>query len=213
MKKIITSLMMLMMLLPAYADDVQKSLDKALQKAQKKEMKQKMKDYKKDGYEVMGSRTMEVALLKHYSKLNELGDDGAVFEGYSSGTKSKNSAEQMAINNATIKYAQKAGSTVKGRVVTDIFADGTGDDSEFEKFYAAYERLVEQKVKNVLVPSYSVIRKNADGTYELQAFFIVDENKARAARKAALENALTESQLAQKYADSVRDFINDRVED
>lgn len=119
----------------------------------------------------------------------------------------------MAINNATIKYAQKAGSSVKGRVVSDIFADGTGDDSEFEKFYAAYERLVEQKVKNVLTPSYSVIRKRADGTYEIQAFFIVDETKARTARKAALENAITESQLSQKYADSVRDFVNDRVEE
>lgn len=214
MKKILSVLMMVMMLLPAaYADNVQKSIDKALEKAQKKEMKQKMKDYKKAGYEVMGSRTMEVALLKHYSKLNELGDDGAVFEGYASNTKSKNTAEQMAINNATIKYAQKAGSSVKGRVISDIFADGTGDDSEFEKFYAAYERLVEQKVKNVLIPSYSVIKKNADGTYEIQAFFIVDENKARVARKAALENALTESELAQKYADSVRDFVNDRIEE
>lgn len=213
MKKILTVLMMLMMLVPAYADDVQKSIDKALQKAQKKEMKQKMKDYKKDGYEIMGSRTLEVALLKHYSKLNELGDDGAVFEGYAENVKSKNTAEQMAINNATIKYAQKAGSSVKGRVVSDIFADGTGDDSEFEKFYAAYERLVEQKVKNVLTPSYSVIRKRADGTYEIQAFFIVDETKARTARKAALENAITESQLSQKYADSVRDFVNDRVEE
>lgn len=172
-----------------------------------------MKDYKKDGYEILGSRTMEVALLKHYSKLNELGDDGAVFEGYAENVKSKNTAEQMAINNATIKYAQKAGSSVKGRVVSDIFADGTGDDSEFEKFYAAYERLVEQKVKNVLTPSYSVIKKRADGTYEIQSFFIVDETKARNARKAALENALTESQLAQKYADSVRDFVNDRVEE
>ena len=172
MKKIFTVLMMLMMLVPAYADDVQKSIDKALQKAQKKEMKQKMKDYKKDGYEILGSRTMEVALLKHYSKLNELGDDGAVFEGYAENVKSKNTAEQMAINNATIKYAQKAGSSVKGRVVSDIFADGTGDDSEFEKFYAAYERLVEQKVKNVLTPSYSVIKKRADGTYEIQSFFI-----------------------------------------
>lgn len=98
MKKILTVLMMLMMLVPAYADDVQKSIDKALQKAQKKEMKQKMKDYKKGGYEILGSRTMEVALLKHYSKLNELGDDGAVFEGYAENVKSKNTAEQMALS-------------------------------------------------------------------------------------------------------------------
>lgn len=211
MKKFFTVLMALMMLAPVYADNLQKSLDKSLQKAQKKEMKQKMKEYKKGGYEILGSRTMEVALLKHYGKLAELGDAGSVFEGYAANTKSKNTAEQMAMNNAVIKYAQMAGSSVKGRVVSDIFADGTGDDSEFEKFYAAYERLVEQKVKNVLTPSYSVIRKNADDTYEIQSFFIVDESQARKARQAALENALTESQLAQKYADSVRGFINEPV--
>lgn len=211
MKKILTLILAACVMMPVCADNVQKSIDKALAKAQKKEMKQKMKEYKNGGYEILGSRTMEVALLKHYSKLNELGDNGLVFEGYAANTKSKNTAEQMAINNATIKYAQKAGSTVKGRVVSDIFADGTDSEGEFEKFYAAYERLVEQKVKNVLIPSYSVIRKNADGTYEIQSFFIVDETKARNARKAALENALEESKLAQKYASSVRSFVEDAV--
>ncbi len=92
-------------------------------------------------------------------------------------------------------------------------AEGTANEEEFEKFYAAYERLVEQKVKNVLIPSYSVIRKMADGTYEIQSFFIVDESKARVARQAALENAIRESELAQQYASKVSDFINDRVEE
>lgn len=213
MKKILTILMAFLMLGPVYADNLQKKLDKKVEKAQEKEMKQKMKDYKKAGFEIMGSRTMEVALAKHYSKLNELGDDGMVFDGVAQNTKSKNVAEQIAINNATLKYAQKAGSSVKGRVVSDIMAEGTVGEEEFEKFYAAYERLVEQKVKNVLTPSYSVIKKNADGTYEVQAFFIVDENKARTARKAALENAVEETALAQKYADKVRDFVNDKIED
>ena len=213
MKKLFTLLLAFVLFLPAYADDVQKSIDKAIAKAQKKEMKQKMKDYKKGGYEILGSRTMEVALLKHYSKLTELGDNGTVFEGYASNTKSKNVAEQMALNNATVKYAQKAGSTVKGRVVSDIYANGTGDDTEFEKFYAAYERLVEQKVKNVLTPSYSVIKQNPDGTYEVQAFFIVDESKARNVRKAAIENAIEESKLGQKYADTVKSFVDDKVEE
>ncbi|MCH5215325.1 MAG: hypothetical protein J1F10_00175 [Muribaculaceae bacterium] len=211
MKKFFTIIVAACMLMPVCAGNVQKSLDKALAKAQKKEMSQKMKEYKKGGYEILGSRTMEVALLKHYSKLNELGDNGLVFEGYAANTKSKNTAEQMALNNATIKYAQKAGSTIKGRVVSDIFADGTDSEGEFEKFYAAYERIVEQKVKNVLVPSYSVIKQKPDGTYEIQSFFIVDETKARNARKAALESALTESELAQKYAASVRGFVEETV--
>lgn len=212
MKKIFTLLMALFMLVPAYAD-VQKKLDKQLEKAQQKEMKEKKKAYQKGGWEIMGSRTMDVALLKHYSKLNELGDEGLVFDGTAQNTKSKNIAEQMALNNATIKYAQKAGSTVKGRVISDIMAEGTANEAEFEKFYAAYERLVEQNVKNVLIPSYSVIKKNPDGTYEVQSFFIVDETKARVARIAALEKAIRETELAQEYASKVSDFANDRIEE
>ncbi len=209
MKKILTLLLAICFFAPVYAQNY----DKMTEKAQKKEVKQKMKDYKKAGYTIMGSRTMEVALTRHYSKLNKLGDDGIVFDGISTRTKSKNIGEQMAINNATIKYAQKAGSTIKGRVVSDGFANSTEAEGEFDKFYQAYERLVEQKVKNALVPSYSVIKDNGDGTYEIQAFFIVDESIARVARQAALEAAIKDTSLAQKYAEKVREFANDRIEE
>ena len=209
MKKILTLLLAICFFAPVYPQNY----DKMTEKAQKKEVKQKMKDYKKAGYTIMGSRTMEVALTRHYSKLNKLGDDGIVFDGISTRTKSKNIGEQMAINNATIKYAQKAGSTIKGRVVSDGFANSTEAEGEFDKFYQAYERLVEQKVKNALVPSYSVIKDNGDGTYEIQAFFIVDESIARVARQAALEAAIKDTSLAQKYAEKVREFANDRIEE
>jgi len=209
MKKILALLLAVCFMAPVYAQNY----DKALEKAMKKEVKQKMKDYKKAGYTIMGSRTMEVALNIHYAKLYKLGDDGIVFDGISSRTKSKNIGEQMAINNATIKYAQKAGSTIKGRVVSDGFANGTEAEGEFDKFYQAYERLVEQKVKHALVPSYSVIKENGDGTYEIQSFFIVDESIARVARQAALEAAVKDTNLAQKYAEKVRAFANDKIEE
>lgn len=68
-------------------------------------------------------------------------------------------------------------------------------------------------MKNALVPSYSVIKDNGDGTYEIQAFFIVDESIARVARQAALEAAIKDTSLAQKYAEKVREFANDRIEE
>lgn len=206
MKKLLAVLMALIMVVPVYAD-VQQSVNKALLKAKKKEAKAKMKEYKKGGWEIMGSRTMEVAILQHYSKMNELGDSGVEFSGISTKTNSKNLGEQMAINAATVKYAQKAGSTVKGRVVSDMQTGRV----EFDKFYAAYERLVEQNVKDVLMPSYSIVKTNLDGTYEVQSFFIVDENRAQKARVAALEDAIKESELAGKYADMVRGFVHDKV--
>lgn len=209
MKKILTIIMALCFLAPAYAQNYEKKVAKA----QEKEIKEKMKQYKKGGYEILGSRTMEVSLAKHYAKLNELGDNGVVFDGTGGPSKSKNLAEQMALNNAIVKYANKANSTVKGRVATDIFGDAVNSEGEFEKFYSAYERLVEQKVKNVLNPSYTVVKKNPDGTYEVQAFYIVNENQARIAREQALEAAIRDSELAGEYADKVRGFAKSKIED
>ena len=200
MKKIFSFILALCFILPTFAQNYSKMEEKA----QKKELKEKMKEYKKKGFEIMGSRTMEVALVKHYAKLNEYGDNATVFDGISTRTKSKNLGEQMALNNATLKYAQKAGSS---------FGDGssTDNEAEFEKFYAAYERLIEQKVKNALEPSYSIIKDNGDGTYEIQSFFIVNESKARIAREQALEGALKDSQLAAQYGEKIRSYIGDPV--
>lgn len=205
MKKVIILLMAL-----AFAFTVSESSAKSkLEKALEKELSVKMKEYKKGKWEILGGRTMEVALAKHYDRLNSLGENGKEYVGISTATKSKNTGVQSATNNAVITYAQSSGSSLQGRVVSDMNADGVDTSAEFDKFYAAYERLVEKEIKNEMEPSYSIIRKNADGTYEVQSFFIVEESAARKARQRALEGALKESEAAQKYADKIAGFVNE----
>lgn len=188
--------------------------NKTLEKAQKKEYKTKMKQYKKEGWTLFGSsRSLDVALLTHYDKLNKLGDDGYEVVGVASSFKSKNVGHQMAINNACVTYAQQAGSKVKGRVVSDMSGNGVDADSEFDHFYAAYERLVEKEIRGEMQESYSVIRDNKDGTYEMQTFFIISESAASKARVRALENAAKESEAAKKYAEKVSDFVRDGFKD
>ena len=184
--------------------------NKALEKAQNKEFKKKMKEYKKGNWKVFGSsRTLEVLLLQHYDKLNALGDTGEEIVGVATKFKSKNIGHQMAINNACMIYAQQAGSQLKGRIVSDINGNGSDADGEFEKLYAAYERLVEKEIKGELKESFSVIHDNGDGTFELQSYFVVDENAAMAARLRAVENAAKETALAQKYGKMVSDFVRE----
>lgn len=204
MKKIIVALLALVLIAPVYAGS-----NKALEKAQKKELKTKLKEYKKGNWEVLGSRTLEVSLAKHYDRLNELGDDGHEVEGISTKTKSKNTGKQMAINNAAITYAQEAGSTLQGRVVADMNANGAAPAGEFENFYAAYERLVEKEIRNELEPSYSIIRTNPDGSYEVRTYFIVAESAASKARQRALEGALKDSAAAQKIGDKITGFVKE----
>ena len=186
--------------------------NKALEKAQRKEYQRTIKEFKKENWKVFGtSRTFEVALLQHYDKLNNLGDNGQEIVGVATKFKSKNIGHQMAINNACMTYAQQAGSQLKGRIVSDINGNGSDSEGEFEKLYAAYERLVEKEIKGEMKESFSVIRDNKDGTFEMQAFFIVDENAAVAARLRAMENAARETEMAQKYAKKVSDFVREGV--
>lgn len=187
--------------------------NKQLEKKLKQEYKTKMKDYKKDGWKLFGSsHSLDVALLTHYDKLNNLGEDGRELVGIASRFKSKNIGKQMAVNNACLIYAQQAGSHVKGRVVSDMAGDGVDADAEFDHFYAAYERLVEKEIKGEMMESYSIIHDNGDGTFEMQVYFIISESAATKARIRAFENAAKESAAAQKYAEKVADFVREGFE-
>lgn len=207
MKKVLLVILMALFMVPV-ADAGNKQLEKAL----KKEYKTKMKQLKKGNWELFGSsRTIDVALLLHYDRLAEMGANGREVVGVASRFRSKNVGHQQAINNATITYAQQAGSQVRGRIASDMAGDGIDTSAEFDHFYAAYERLVDKEIKGEMMESFSIIRPvdQKNGEYEMQTFFIIDENAATAARIRAMENALKESEAAQKYAKKIGDFVRE----
>lgn len=211
MKKIISFLLALCVMCPAA---VMADNSKALEKARNKERKEVMKRFKKEGWKLFGSsRSLEVALLSHWEKLDKQGEDAREVMGVSTRSKSKNVGQQMAINNACLTYAQQAGSQLKGRVVSDLSGDGVDTSAEFEHFYAAYERLVEKEIKGEMDQSFSIIRENNDGTFEIETYFVVSESAATKARLRALDNALKESEAAQKYADQVSKFVSEGFRD
>lgn len=204
MKKIIMFLMAFSLMMPV----VNAQNSKALSKAVKKEYKTKMKEFKKGGWKLYGStRSLDVALLTHYEKLAKDGDETYEIMGNCSQFKSKNVGHQTCVNNAANLYAQQAGRQVKGRIVSDIAGNADDVAAEFDHFYAAYESLVQKEINGELQESFSVIKENKDGTFEMQTFFVVSESAATRARIRAYENALKESEAAQKYAQKVSDFV------
>ena len=86
-----------------------------------------------------------------------------------------------------------------------------GDDtsSEVDHFYVAYETLVEKEIKGELVESFSIYKTLGNGEKTMQTYFIVNEDAATKARIRAYENALKESETAQKYADKVSLFVRE----
>lgn len=206
MKKIIAIILAVIVMIPAA---IAADTNKQLQKARNKERKEVMKRMKKDGWQLFGStRSLEVALLSHWEKLDKT-EDAREEVGVSTRSKSKNVGMQMAVNNACTNYASKAGSSIKGRIISDLAGDGVDTDAEFEHFYAAYERLVEKEIKGEMDQSFSVIRTNPDGTYEIETYFVVSESAASKARIRAFEQAAKESEAAQRYADKVSEFVRE----
>lgn len=208
MKKVLIILIAMVLTVP-----VANAQNKILQKAIKKEYKAKMKEYKKEGWKLFGSsRSLDVALLKHYDKLEALGDSGYEIVGICAKYKSDNVGHQAAINNACNTYARNAGSHVKGRVVSDMASNGDDTSAEFDHFYAAYETLVEKEIRGEMQESYAIYKTLGNGEKTMQVYFIINEDAATKARIRAYENAMKESEAAQKYASKVSDFIKEGFE-
>ena len=203
MKKFIVFMMALLLAVPAI-----NAQNKALNKALAKEYKTKMKSFKKEGWKLYGSsRSLDVALLKHYEKLESAEDETYEIMGTSSRFKSKNVGHQTCLNNACNTYASAAARKLKGRTMSDMFGNGDDPKGEFDHFYAAYESEVQKEINGELKESFSVIRENGDGTYEMETYFLISESAATRARIRASENAYKESEAAQKYAQKISDFV------
>ena len=215
MKKTIQFLLVIGML---FACPVVNAQNKALEKALAKEFKLKKKELEKGKWTIYGtSRSLDVALLKHYEKMNE-NENVHEIVGVATAFSSKNVGKQVATNNACNAYARQAGSHVKGRIVSDMANNADDVSAEFDHFYAAYESMVEKEIKGEMFESFSIIRetgvdkKTGKTIYEMQTFFLVDEDAASAARIRAFENALRESAAAQKHAEMVSKFIQEGFE-
>ncbi len=181
-----------------------------LKRETSKMYKSKIKEYKKTGWQLAGgSKTLEVALLEHYEKMKD--SQNVELVGEVSQCKSLNVCKQTAYNNALVTYANLAGSTLKGRVVSDLNVDQSNTEGEFDKMYAAYERLVQQEVKGVLTESYAIYKEQGS-MKQYKVFFLINEEKASAARIRALERAAKETEMAQKYARKIADFVREGFE-
>jgi hypothetical protein len=181
--------------------------DRKYNKEMEKVYKKKTKEMQKEGWQVTGtSLTLEAAIMKHLRTYNS-DDKNQELITHVSMCKSLNVCQAQALNNALIRYAENAGSYVRGRVVSDLFNNASGDvPEEFDKFYAAYERLVSAEIKGEVRFSVAFEKKNGSGK-SYQAWFLVNEEKAGQARMRAMQRAFEETKLAQQYANQVSDFV------
>ena len=92
--------------------------------------------------------------------------------------------------------------------MSDFAGSGVDVSAEFENLFGAYRRNVEKELNGELKHSFSLVRVNPEGDYEVQSFFIINESAASRKRIQALKNALAESEVAADHAQKINEFIN-----
>ena len=206
MKKLLGILLALLLLTPL----TMSGQDDLRSKVIEKEYETKLKEFKKEGWKVFGSsRTIDVLLLNHLQWLNGRSE---VYEivGVASNFRSKNLGRQIAMNNAYATYASQMNSLIKGRAISDMKGDASLDEAEFDKFYAVFERYAEKEIRGEIKESFSLIKENGKGGFEMQSFFLVNEEEASESRKRALKYAAQEAMTEKKYVDIVSKYINEK---
>ena len=212
MKKVI-SIMMVAVLCGCFALNAVAQSDKKYNKEMEKVYQKKNKELKKEGWKVSGtSLTLEAALMKHLRAINS-DDKNKELTAEVTMCRSINVCKSNALNNALVEYANSAGSYVRGRVVADVFNNASASvPEEFDKFYAAYERLVQAEIKGELEFSFAIEKANGEGK-AYRAYYIVNEDRASKARLRAMQRAAEESRLAQQYAGQVANFVSEGFEE
>jgi hypothetical protein len=183
--------------------------DKKYQKTMEKVYKAKAKELKKQKWQVSGtSLTLDAAIMKHLRTLM-LNENSKELIASVSMCQSLNVCKSTALNNALIEYAQNAGSHIRGRITSDMMNNASADaPEEFDKFYAAYERIVSAEIKSELEFSLALEKKNGEGK-SYQVWYLINEDKAAKARLRAMKQAAEETKLAQEYANKVSGFVQE----
>lgn len=181
--------------------------NKQLAKAQKKEYKAKMNEFKKDRYKIIGSsRTIEVALLTHYDKLNS--DDYEGFGIVSENCPTINLCDRKSWTDAAARYATELNSQVRGIINSATGYDaspGSPDHTAQDKFFGAFEQKVSADISGKLKRSFSVY---SEKKRRYESFYYIDEDAAHKARMNALKQAQEETDANVEWADSISDRIN-----
>lgn len=126
--------------------------------------------------------------------------------GMSEGCTTANLAKMTALNNAVVDYASNAGGIVRGRIASDA---STLTPDQVDAIVAAYERLVLKEMKGELVPYVTLIRSKKKGGYDSRVYCYVDVESAHTARLRAMELALEETRMAEKYGTQISDWIDE----
>ncbi len=184
----------------------------AQSKALLKDVKKTAKEKKKQGWTLLaGTSTIEYAMTKYRTYIEEDEDNRIVITGIAEGKNVKIGRENAIMNGIT-SYAARAKAQVQGKMKGLISADNKDATSEeSDRFAAAYEMGVAAKIGGLVKQHFALVRDMGNGKKEFNVFMSLDESKARKAREEAAEEARRKAALGD-LSQEVKDFIGEPIE-
>lgn len=179
-------------------------------KAASKVSKKREKELRKEGWKIQGSSTLLGKLEKHNLRTTDYGGSATEYVGLSERNIDIDMGVTEAIANAAQYYAQNSGSVVKGRI-EDQKSKLT--ETQQKAFIAAFEQLIVKEIKGEFQKSFVIYKENYDkkskkNSYDVQVFYLLDEEAASQARIRTMKIAAAEAKIAQEIGDEISDYIN-----
>lgn len=179
--------------------------DKAIEKQAMKEAKVNVKTLKKDGWKLLGSGDLEMALYRHNIKKLEGQKE---YIGTADNVKEIDNGKKKALLSAQNEFAQVHCVAINGKILQDV-GNLTGDETdEFNKFRTAVEGRIKGEIRGELQPSIILVRDLGKGTKSVQGWYLCDFENAKQVIRRAYEMELENTKLRNKICSEVSEWIN-----
>ena len=180
----------------------------------KKNSKKVAKQKQKEGWEAVNNTlTLDLLYNKDNTTLLEDEENRIAIIGNAMGTNNVKVGKMNAVNAGITEYTTRVAANVTGKLKTIVSSDATSgvDVQEIDKFGAAFESKVKQKLNGLVKTTFTIRKKDANN-YRYEVYMWID--RTAAAREAAIIAKETmDAYKMQSLSDQVEDFIGDALSD
>lgn len=179
---------------------------KEFDKAAKKDAKKQVKRQNKEKWVYNGSGDLERKVYNHLKKLVDYGGKCEELIGNAQNIRSVSLAGTSARMDAITTYAENSGLAIKARIEG---MDSKINEEQTERLIRAYEAKLAKELNGELRQSYEVYRQNKDGNYDVNVYYLIDEETAKKAKIRALKSEAEIQKLELEIADEISKFVNE----
>lgn len=179
---------------------------KEFQKEAEKTAKNRMKQFKKEKWDFNGSGMLETKLKRHYAKLEDFGGTCEERIGDKEAAGSISIGEKMARSAVTEDYTREIREMIEGTVDTH---SSHKNDNENDIYIDNWTSKAVQEIQGDIQKSFTIYKKNNDGTYHVRVYFLLDKRNSLAAQKRALEGLANDIKNDNELSDAIRKAAKD----